>query len=141
MPQGFLSSRNERDIMPTASYFFGAISGSKDLEQFTQGEIDKDYKPYVVNRMVAGYRDLVMFADELNVRPNIAKEDQLFLYNELIPKKKRRALWTNTKLSEDIKIVMEYYNISQEKADPYMKILSTEQIATLKERLNKGGRG
>lgn len=127
--------------MPTASYFFGAVSYSKDLDQFTQGEIDKDYKPYVVNRMVSGYRDLVMFADELNVRPNIAKEDQMFLYAELIPKKKRRALWSQQKVNEDLKVVMDYYNITQEKADPYMKILSRDQIQVLRERLNKGGKG
>lgn len=127
--------------MPTASYFFGAVSYSKDLDQFTQGEIDKDYKPYVVNRMVSGYRDLVMFADEMNVRPNIAKEDQLVIYNQLITKKKRRALWSSAKVNEDLKTVMDYYNITQEKADPYMKILTREQIQALRERLNKGGKG
>lgn len=127
--------------MPTASYFFNTISYSKDLDQFTQGEIDKDYKPYVVNRMVSGYRDLVMFADEMNVRPNIAKEDQLVIYNQLITKKKRRALWSSAKVNEDLKTVMDYYNITQEKADPYMKILTREQIQALRERLNKGGKG
>lgn len=127
--------------MPTASYFFGAISFSKDMDQFTQGEIDKDYSPFVVNRMVAGYRELVMFADEMNIRPDIAKEDQLFLYNELIPKKKRRALWSNKRKNEDLEVVMEYYNITQEKADPYMRILSREQIHVLRERLNTGGKG
>lgn len=126
--------------MTTASYFFGAVSYSKDLDQFTQGEINKDYKPFVVNRMVSGYRELVMFADEMNVRPNIAKEDQMFLYAELIPKKKRRALWSNLKVNEDLKVVMDYYNITQEKADPYMKILNHEQIQVLRERLNTGGK-
>lgn len=127
--------------MTTASYFFNAVSYTKDLDQFTQGEIDKDYKPFVVNRMVSGYRDLVMFADEMNIRPNIAKEDQLYILNELIPKKKRRALWTNAKPSEDLEIVMEYYNITQDKAEPYLRILTPEQILKLKENLNKGGKG
>ena len=127
--------------MPTSTYFFGAISASKDLEQFTQGEIDKDYKPYVVNRMVAGYKELVMFADELNIRPNIAKIDQMELYKLLIPKSKRRALWSNPRKNEDREVVMNYYNISQDKAAPYMRILSRDQIQVLRERLNNGGKG
>ena len=127
--------------MPTASYFFGALSFSKDIDQFTQGEIDKDYKPFVVNRMVSGYRDLVFFADELNIRPNIAKKDQLELYNLLIPKKKRRALWSTPRKNEDLEVVMNYYNINEEKAAPYMRILSREQIHDLRERLNNGGKG
>lgn len=126
--------------MPTASYFFNALCYSKDIEQFTQGEIDKDYTPYVINRMVSGYRDLVMFADELNIRPGIAKEDQIELYKLLLPKKKRRVVWNNKKKNEDLQIVMDYYNLSEEKAAPYMKILSREQIVILRERLNNGGR-
>ena len=126
--------------MSTSSYFFGAMTYSKDMDQFTQGEIDKDYKPFVINRMVAGYADLLFYADEMNIRPNIAKEDQLTIYNLLIPKKKRRALWSNSRKNEDREIVMKYYNITEEKAAPYMRILSREQVQELKKRLNPGGR-
>ena len=141
MLKGFLPKRNECGIMATGSYFFNAVSYTKDIEQFSQGEIDKDYKPFVINRMVAGYRDLVMFADEMNIRPNIAKEDQLYLYNQLIPKKKRRALWVNKKVDEDLQVVMDFYNITQEKAEPYMRILTPAQIQVLREQLNIVGKG
>jgi len=127
--------------MPTASYFFNAVSYSKDMEQFTEGEIQKDYTPWVVNRMVSGYRDLIMFADELNIRPNISKENQLFLYNILIPKNKRRVVWNQKTNNPDIEIIMRYYNITEEKAEPYLKILSPEQIHILEERINNGGKG
>jgi hypothetical protein len=126
--------------MTTSSYFFNAVSYTKDTEQFTPEEIKKDYSPYVVNRMVAGYSDLVILADEMNISHNINKEYQMLFYAMMIPKKKRRVTFASKTKDENLKIVMEYYNITQEKADPYLKILTREQISTLKERLNKGGR-
>jgi len=126
--------------MPTASYFFNAISKTKDLDQFTQGEIDKDYKPYVVNRMVAGYRDLVLLAEEMNVCHNIAKEHQLAFFMAVVPKKFRRTTWSAKKKDVDLDVIMEYYNINQEKADPYLQILSRKQIDELESRLDKGGK-
>ncbi len=126
--------------MPTASYFFNVLSYTKDLDQFTQGEIDKDYTPYVINRMISGYRNLCIFADELNIRPNIAKEDQMFLYSALIPKKKRRVVWPKKTKNDNLDIIMQYYNVSAEKAQVYLSLLSQDQIQELSARLNKGGR-
>ncbi len=126
--------------MPTASYFFNAISKTKDSDQFTQGEIDKDYKPYVVNRMVAGYRDLVLLAEEMNVCHNIAKEHQLAFYMATVPKKFRRTTWSAKKKDVDLEVIMRYYNINQEKADPYLQILSRKQIDELDNRLDEGGK-
>lgn len=126
--------------MPSSSYFYNAISYTKDSEQFTQGEIDKDYKPFVVNKMVSGYRDTVLFAEEMTISYDISSRDQMFLYMMMLPKKKRRALWSQPKKNEDLDVVMKYYNITQEKAEPYMRILTADQIDELKERLNIGGK-
>jgi hypothetical protein len=126
--------------MTTASYFFNAVSYTKDRDQFTQGEIDKDYKPYVINRMVAGYSELVLLADAMNISHNIPKDQQLDFYMTAIPKKKRRTVWAAKKKNDDLEVVMDYYNITQEKAYPYLKILTRDQINVLKDRLNKGGR-
>jgi len=124
----------------TSSYFFNAVSYTKDREQFTEGEINKDYKPYVINRMVAGYSDLVLLADAMNNSHNIPKDHQLDFYMSVIPKKKRRVVWAAKKKNDDLETVMDYYNITQEKADPYLAILSHKQIIVLRDILNKGGR-
>lgn len=126
--------------MPSSSYFFNAVSYTKDSDQFTQGEIDKDYAPYVVNKMVAQYKDMIFFADEMNIRKNINKEDQLHFYMEIIPKKKRRVLWSTKKKNEDLNTVMDYYGINQDKAFDYMRILNEKQIYELRTRMNNGGK-
>ena len=126
--------------MPSSSYFFNAVSYTKDIDQFTQGEIDKDYKPFVVNRMISQYKNLVILANEMNIRSDIEKEHQIRFYMATIPKDKRRALWVNKEKDDDLEIVMQYYEITQEKADPYLRILSTEQIQELRNRLIVGGK-
>ena len=126
--------------MPSSSHFFNAVSNTKDFDQYTQGEIDKDYKPYVVNRMVAQYKNLIFVANEMNQRGDLAKEHQLQIYMNAIPKKNRQVLWINKSENKELKIVMKYYNITQEKADPYMYILTLDQIDELEERMETGGK-
>ena len=124
----------------TSSYFFNTISHSKDIDQFTEEEIKKDYSPFVINKMVAQYANLVFFANELNCSHNIPKDQQLYFYNKLIPKKKRRTLWSNLKKDNQMGIVTKYYKVSEDKASEYLKILSDEQIDELEKRMETGGR-
>ena len=121
--------------MPSMSYFFNSASYKKD--DFTEEEF-KEYKPYVMNRMVAQYRDLIMFADEMNRATNLSNEEQYLFYKMLIPKKKRRTLWPTKKKNEDLEVIMEYYGVSRMKAEDYLKILSDDQIENIKDVFNRG---
>lgn len=126
--------------MPSASYIFDTISNSKDIEQFSQGEIDKDYVPYVINRMVAGYRELIFLADAMNSSYSISKQHQMEFYNEMIAKKNRRVIWSNRTKNVNIEIIMDYYNVSYDKAEVYSRILNEEQVNEMKDSMEHGGR-
>ena len=46
--------------------------------------IEKDYPPYIINRCLSGHLDCIMFVNELNKSPNLAKKLQYdFLLNSL----------------------------------------------------------
>jgi len=123
----------------TSSSFFNSISYLKDIDNYTQEEIESDYVPFVVNKMLAHYQNLIFFVDEMNCSHDIPKEQQLFFYDYLIPKQKRRVLWSNKKKDEVLEIIKEYYKISDDKAQDYKKILTEKQVEVLKSKLNKGG--
>lgn len=125
--------------MPSLSHFFDAICYSKDIDQYTEEEIKKDYSPFLMNRMIAQYKSFIFLANWMNKHSNIDNDIQLKIYMDNIPKKKRQALWINKFVPSDLAAVMEYYNITQEKADPYMKILTPEQIDELARRMETGG--
>ena len=42
--------------------------------------IEKDYSPYIINRCFSGHIDSVMFANELNLKPNLPKKLQYDFY-------------------------------------------------------------
>jgi hypothetical protein len=53
---------------------------------------------------------------------------------------KRFAPWVKAKKLTDLEYVKEYYGYSNEKAKSALAILDNEQITTIKNSLNKGGR-
>jgi len=76
----------------------------------------------------------------LNMRHHLdAKLQYDFLLNT-IRSKKRFAPWIKAEKLEDLEYIKEYYGYSNEKAKQALSILNDDQITTIKNSLNKGGR-
>jgi hypothetical protein len=102
---------------------------------------EKEYPPFMVNRGLSYFPDTVMYANEMNRNSDIPKKWQFHFLINSISKKKRFSKWHKKDAdSESLQLVMEYYGYSSEKAKEAMKILSSDQLAYIKEKLSKGGR-
>ena len=100
---------------------------------------EKQYNPFVVNKSLSFGADTVIPANEMNSRPHLEKRLQFdFLINTIRPRK-RFNKWLKAEKIEDLELVKQYYNYNTEKALQALRILSPEQINTIKERLNTGG--
>lgn len=103
-------------------------------------ENESDYVPFVVNKALSFHYDCVMWANEMNLRPNT---DGLLQYHYLINKVRgyRRPFqkWQKRETLENLELVKEYFNYSNEKAKEALNILSDDQIIEIRKRLNKGG--
>jgi hypothetical protein len=62
-----------------------------------------------------------------------------FLLNSLRARK-RFTPWLKASKIDDLEYVKEYYGYSNEKAKSALKLLNDEQIKTIKDSLNKGGK-
>lgn len=103
-------------------------------------EAEKAYAPFVINRGVAQSISTVLYAQEMNKRPGLTKEMHYSYLRKVIPKKKRYDKWPKKKdLGEDIQTIQAYYHVSVEKAQEYASILTDEQIAIIKTRMDTGG--
>ena len=101
--------------------------------------IEKEYLPYIVNRCLSGSIDCVMLCNEMNMNHNLEKKLQYdFLINTVRPKK-RFSPWLKKEKIKDIESVKSYYGYSNEKAEQALKILTTEQINFIREKLDVGG--
>ena len=126
--------------MPELKEYLKAINHTK--ERLMDGEDEdweKKYPPFIVNKCVYPFQDTIMLVNEINQLPHLDKKLQFdFLINS-IRSRKRYTPWLKAKKIEDLQYVKEYYGYSNEKAKQALDILSDEQIATIKEKLNKGG--
>ena len=56
-------------------------------------DLEKEYSPYIINRCFSGHIDSVMYANELNKHPNLAKKLQYDFFLNSLRKKKRFSPW------------------------------------------------
>ena len=103
-------------------------------------DIVKQYPPFIVNKCLAGHIDCIMFANEMNKNHQLDKDMQYSFYLNSLRKKKRFSPWLRKDKIDDLECVKNYYGYSTEKALQALRILSSEQIKFIKQRLETGGR-
>ena len=121
--------------------YLNAINHTKERLMDTEDEEwERKYPPFIVNKCLAPFQDTILLVNEINQYPSIDKKLQFdFLINSLRPRK-RFTPWVKAKKLEDIEYVKEFYGYNNEKAKVALTILNNDQIATIKQKLNKGGK-
>ena len=99
----------------------------------------KTYVPFLMNRILSGHLDCIMFVNEMNKYSFLDKDMQYSFYLNTLRKKKRFSPWLRKDKVTDLEIVKQYYGYSNEKASNALKILTPEQINFIKQRLDIGG--
>ena len=100
---------------------------------------ESEYESFLTNRALAYHQDCILYANEMNRRFDVPNKLQYQYLLNTIRKRKRFAKWIKPERIDDLKIVMEYYSVSREKAEEYISILSEKELIILKGRMNKGG--
>ena len=121
--------------------YLNAINHTKERLMDTEDEEwERKYSPFIVNKCLAPFPDTILLVNEINQYPSIDKKLQFdFLINSLRPRK-RFTPWVKAKKLDDIEYVKEFYGYNNEKAKVALTILNDDQIATIKQKLNKGGK-
>ena len=121
--------------------YLNAINHTKEKLMDTEDEEwERKYPPFIVNKCLAPFQDTIMLVNEINCTPNVDKKLQFdFLINSL-RSRKRFTPWVKAKKLANIEYVKEFYGYNNEKAKVALTILNDDQIATIKQKLNKGGK-
>ena len=102
--------------------------------------IEKDYSPYIINRIYSGHLDSVMFANEMNKYSFLSKKIQYDFYLNSLRSKKRFSPWLRKDKIKDLDYVKRYYGYSNEKAQQALKILTKEQLNFIRSKFETGGK-
>jgi len=121
--------------------YLKAINSSKEKLMDSEDDMwEKKYPAYIVNKCLAPFQDTIFLVNEMNMNHQIDNKLQFdFLLNTLRTRQ-RYTPWLKAKKEEHLESVKEYYGYSNEKAKSALNILNDEQINTIMNRLNKGGR-
>jgi hypothetical protein len=120
--------------------FINAILVSKKDLLKDDDQAAKEYAPFIVNRGLSLHLDCVLYANEMNLHPFIDKDQQYqFFLNSIRPMKRKFEPWQKSLVDKDIQCVKEFFGYNNQKAKDALSILSDEQIADIKIRIDKGG--
>ena len=106
---------------------------------FEEGATTKEYPAYVINRCISGDLDAILFANEMNLYPNLDVKLQYYFLLNTLRKRKRFNPWLRKEKLDHLEAVKSYYGYSNEKAKDALSILSDEQISYIESKLELGG--
>jgi len=102
--------------------------------------LEKEYNPYIVNRIYSGHLDSIMFANEMNKYSFLSKKIQYDFYLNSLRSKKRFSPWLRKDKIKDLDYVKRYYGYSNEKAQQALKILTKKQLNFIISKFETGGK-
>ena len=121
--------------------YINAINSGKDIMKDPDNPklMEDGSSPWYSNRSFSYFKDTVLYANEMNMNANLYNKIQFYYMINSIRPAKRFAKWVKKQDSNDLDAVKEYFGYSNAKAAQALDILSSEQIHTIKIKLQKGG--
>ena len=103
-------------------------------------DTERKYAPFIINKCMSGHLDTVLLANEMNMNHSLSKSLQYDLFLNSVRKKKRFSPWLRKDKIKNLDVVKQYYGYSNEKATQVLRILTSEQIAFIRSKLEIGGK-
>jgi hypothetical protein len=101
---------------------------------------EKEYLPFLVNRALSYHLDCILFANQMNLYPNLDKPLQYkYLHLSVRGMKRKFQPWQKPSALKDLACVKEYFGYSNEKAKEALRILTEDQISEIRRITDKGG--
>ena len=99
----------------------------------------KSYNAFMVNRGLSYFNDTVLYANEMNMRSDLAVKMQYDFLRIGIRARKRFSKWSKQEISSDVKLCMEAYGYNYHLACSAVAALGPEGIAWLRAKHDHGG--
>lgn len=116
-------------------------SGKPNMMRDTENDelAEEGYNPWLTNLAFSYYTDTILYANLLNMFPDLDKRPQYEFYKYGVRPKKRRASWIKSVDNDDLLMICDYYECNRTVGKQYMSLLSEENINAIRRTYNKGG--
>lgn len=100
------------------------------------------YNPWIINTALSMRKDSVIYANEMNRYAALSDLEQHDFFFHGLPKRNYFAKYAKASKDDNIKIICEFYKVSEVVAKQYSKVLSDSQVKELESLImsRKGGK-
>jgi hypothetical protein len=119
--------------------FITAINSSKKNLIAEDPSLEKEYNAFLANRGLSYFTDTIMHANKMNMNHHLDKKLQFDYLINIIRPAKRFSKWAKKVEINDLDVVKMYYGYNDRNAKMALSLLSTDQLKTIKEKLQQGG--
>ena len=119
--------------------FIKSLSQTKDNFIKDTPSVEKDYKPFLINRGLSFFQDTILQVNEMNRNHYLDNKLQFDYLLNSIRSRKRWSKWLKPDKIDNLEMVKEYYGFGNEKAKEALEVLSDAEIEFIKSKFEKGG--
>ena len=104
-------------------------------------EVEKEYKPFIVNRGLSFNHDTALYANEMNFHSHLDSKLQFDFFLNTIRPKKRYGKWLKRKKEDNVvlEVIKKYCKCSYAKARDYALLLNESQLDIIRQQIDIGG--
>ena len=101
-----------------------------------------DFNTFMINRGMSQNVETIMYANELNKHWQLSKEQAHDFYYYILTRKKRFGKWAKQSgdNKEELDLIIKHYGVNRLRAMEYLKLLTPEDLQTIKAAYDVGGR-
>ena len=100
---------------------------------------EKSYNAFITNKSLSYFQDTIQLANMMNCHHGLDNKLQYSFLINIVRPSKRYSKWVKKDKDSDLELVMSYYGYNRQKAKAALKLLSPDQMKTIKNKLDKGG--
>ena len=104
-------------------------------------ELEKNYKPFIINRGLSFNHDTALYANEMNFLNHLDSKLQFDFFLNSIRPKKRYGKWLKRKKEDNavLELIKKYCKCSYAKARDYALLLNDSQLDIIRQHIDIGG--
>jgi hypothetical protein len=103
-------------------------------------DVEKQYNPFIINKAYSYRPDTILLSNTMNGLHHLDKRLQYDYYYGSVRKSKRYAKWIKPDHAPEEDLIMEYYGVNRRRAKEYLSIMTPDDIALIRRRLDTGGK-
>ena len=100
---------------------------------------EKAYVPFVINRSLSYFPDTILYTNQVNHYNQLDKKMQFDYLRLSLRPRKRFSKWIKSQEEDDLQLIKDHYNYSNERATEVLRILTPNQIEDIRSLYQYGG--